>query len=186
MTSYSQEFQTSTNKNAKYGGFESEPRWEKIACTGPGRNFGAQLIPGKILRFLIHPLLFIKLLTHREMFIFFVFQPVEKSSFTITVAIEGVIHNVYVIKRPGCDEFMRKLAEHYEVWMNFFVPKNHRLCEVFLTYRTTPSVPRDERIPLIFFVSVSNRIFFALFIVRAADNLHSVFKQICRPFARHS
>ena len=110
------------------------------------------------------------------MFVFFVFQPVEKSSFTITVAIEGVIHNVYVIKRPGCDEFMRKLAEHYEVWMNFFVPKNHRLCEVFLTYRTTPSVPRDERIPLIFFVSVSNRIFFALFIVRAADNLHSVFE----------
>lgn len=43
------------------------------------------------------------------------FQPVEKSSFTITVAIEGVIHNVYVIKRPGCDEFMRKLAEHYEL-----------------------------------------------------------------------
>lgn len=43
------------------------------------------------------------------------FQPVEKSSFTITVAIEGVVHNVYVIKRPGCDEFMRKLAEHYEL-----------------------------------------------------------------------
>lgn len=39
----------------------------------------------------------------------------EKSSFTITVAIEGVVHNVYVIKRPGCDEFMRKLAEHYEL-----------------------------------------------------------------------
>lgn len=31
------------------------------------------------------------------------------------MAIEGVVHNVYVIKRPGCDEFMRKLAEHYEV-----------------------------------------------------------------------
>lgn len=71
-------------------------------------------------------------------------QPVEKSSFTISVSIEGVVHSVYVIKRPGtallsfcfsrvrnrglriilrllfiycpgCDEFMRRLAEHYEV-----------------------------------------------------------------------
>jgi RNA polymerase II subunit A small phosphatase-like protein len=31
------------------------------------------------------------------------------------VSIEGVVHNVYVIKRPGCDEFMRRMAEHYEV-----------------------------------------------------------------------
>lgn len=48
------------------------------------------------------------------------FQPVEKSSFTITVAIEGVVHNVYVIKRPGCDEFLQMLAEHYEVPTNNF------------------------------------------------------------------
>jgi TFIIF-interacting CTD phosphatase-like protein len=43
------------------------------------------------------------------------FQPVHKPSFTITVNIDGQVHNVFVIKRPGCDEFMRRLAEHYEV-----------------------------------------------------------------------
>mmetsp|Transcript_2386 Transcript_2386/g.5055 ORF Transcript_2386/g.5055 Transcript_2386/m.5055 type:complete len:320 (+) Transcript_2386:209-1168(+) len=43
------------------------------------------------------------------------FQPVDQASFTISVAIEGVVHNVYVIKRPGCDEFMERLAEHYEL-----------------------------------------------------------------------
>lgn len=43
------------------------------------------------------------------------FQPVENASFVISVVIEGIVHNVYVMKRPGCDEFMERLAEHYEV-----------------------------------------------------------------------
>lgn len=29
--------------------------------------------------------------------------------------IEGIVHCVYVIKRPGCDEFLQRLAEHYEL-----------------------------------------------------------------------
>jgi len=43
------------------------------------------------------------------------FQPVDKASFSIAVTIEGIVHTVYVIKRPGCDEFLTRLAEHYEL-----------------------------------------------------------------------
>ena len=39
----------------------------------------------------------------------------ENASFVISVVIEGIVHCVYVIKRPGCDEFLQKLAEHYEL-----------------------------------------------------------------------
>jgi TFIIF-interacting CTD phosphatase-like protein len=42
------------------------------------------------------------------------FQPVEGASFVITVVIEGIVHNVYVMKRPGVDEFLERLAPHYE------------------------------------------------------------------------
>lgn len=31
------------------------------------------------------------------------------------VEIDGIFHNVYVIKRPGVDEFMRRMGEHFEV-----------------------------------------------------------------------
>jgi carboxy-terminal domain RNA polymerase II polypeptide A small phosphatase len=31
------------------------------------------------------------------------------------VEIEGNYHNVYVIKRPGVDEFMKRVGELYEV-----------------------------------------------------------------------
>jgi RNA polymerase II subunit A small phosphatase-like protein len=31
------------------------------------------------------------------------------------VEIEGITHQVYVLKRPGCDEFMRACGELYEV-----------------------------------------------------------------------
>jgi hypothetical protein len=31
------------------------------------------------------------------------------------VNIDDMEHTVFVIKRPGCDEFMRRLAEHYEL-----------------------------------------------------------------------
>jgi hypothetical protein len=68
------------------------------------------------------------------------FQPVDNASFVISVVIEGMVHNVFVMKRPGkfffyasffyhmiddltrvlfvyegVDEFMERLAEHYEV-----------------------------------------------------------------------
>ena len=34
---------------------------------------------------------------------------------TIPVEIEGTYHNVYVIKRPGVDAFMKRVGELYEV-----------------------------------------------------------------------
>ena len=43
------------------------------------------------------------------------FQPVDCANYIIPVTIEGVVHNVFVIKRPGVDEFMRRVGEHYEV-----------------------------------------------------------------------
>lgn len=39
----------------------------------------------------------------------------HQADFTIPVDIEGSYHNVYVIKRPGVDEFMKRVGELYEV-----------------------------------------------------------------------
>jgi RNA polymerase II subunit A small phosphatase-like protein len=43
------------------------------------------------------------------------FQAVPNPDYIIPVNIDNVIHNVYVLKRPGVDEFMRRMAEVYEV-----------------------------------------------------------------------
>ncbi|RKF75867.1 putative plasma membrane phosphatase required for sodium stress response [Golovinomyces cichoracearum] len=42
-------------------------------------------------------------------------QALPQADFTIPVEIEGQFHNVYVIKRPGVDEFMKRVGELYEV-----------------------------------------------------------------------
>jgi TFIIF-interacting CTD phosphatase-like protein len=39
----------------------------------------------------------------------------HQADFTIPVEIEGQNHNVYVIKRPGVDQFMKRVGELYEV-----------------------------------------------------------------------
>ena len=38
------------------------------------------------------------------------FKPVAHSDYTLNVEIDGVVHNVFVLKRPGCDEFMEEVA----------------------------------------------------------------------------
>lgn len=43
------------------------------------------------------------------------FKMVPNADFVVPVEIEGVVHNVYVIKRPGVDEFMRLMGQLYEV-----------------------------------------------------------------------
>jgi len=43
------------------------------------------------------------------------FQPVESASFIITVVIDGTVHNVYVLKRPGVDDFLIRMAQCYEL-----------------------------------------------------------------------
>ncbi|KAM5374639.1 hypothetical protein ACJZ2D_006417 [Fusarium nematophilum] len=44
------------------------------------------------------------------------FKILHQADFTIPVEIEGNYHNVYVIKRPGVDEFMKRVGELYEVY----------------------------------------------------------------------
>lgn len=43
------------------------------------------------------------------------FEPVSQAHYVIPINIEGVVHNVFVIKRPGVDEFLKRVAEHYEI-----------------------------------------------------------------------
>ncbi|KMU85546.1 phosphoprotein phosphatase [Coccidioides immitis H538.4] len=43
------------------------------------------------------------------------FMILDKADFTIPVEIEGQYHNIYVIKRPGVDQFMKRVGELYEV-----------------------------------------------------------------------
>lgn len=43
------------------------------------------------------------------------FKILPQADFTIPVEIEGNYHNVYVIKRPGVDQFMKRVGELYEV-----------------------------------------------------------------------
>ncbi|KAI1912883.1 hypothetical protein LOZ61_003087 [Ophidiomyces ophidiicola] len=43
------------------------------------------------------------------------FKILDKADFTIPVEIEGQYHNIYVIKRPGVDQFMKRVGELYEV-----------------------------------------------------------------------
>ncbi|PKI84354.1 protein-serine/threonine phosphatase [Malassezia vespertilionis] len=43
------------------------------------------------------------------------FKMVPNADFIVPVEIDGVTHNVYVIKRPGVDEFMRLMGQIYEV-----------------------------------------------------------------------
>ncbi|KAK9320239.1 HAD-like domain-containing protein [Lipomyces orientalis] len=43
------------------------------------------------------------------------FKYLQQADFVIPVEIEGQYHNVYVIKRPGVDEFMRRVGHLYEI-----------------------------------------------------------------------
>lgn len=43
------------------------------------------------------------------------FRAVPGADFVIPVQIEDVVHFVYVVKRPGVDEFLTEMAKHYEI-----------------------------------------------------------------------
>jgi hypothetical protein len=43
------------------------------------------------------------------------FRAVPNPDYIIPVKIEDVVHQVYVCKRPGVDEFMRRVGERYEI-----------------------------------------------------------------------
>ena len=41
-------------------------------------------------------------------------QPVSNADFVVPVEIDGVVHQVYVLKRPHCDEFLKRMGEMFE------------------------------------------------------------------------
>lgn len=43
------------------------------------------------------------------------FKPVPNADFVMAIELEGEIHHVYVRKRPGVDEFLRRVGEQFEV-----------------------------------------------------------------------
>ncbi|KAJ2885242.1 hypothetical protein FB639_001817 [Coemansia asiatica] len=43
------------------------------------------------------------------------FREVEHPDYIVPVVLEGQEHNVYVVKRPGVDEFMRIMGQYYEI-----------------------------------------------------------------------
>jgi len=43
------------------------------------------------------------------------FKPVNNADFIVPVEIEEQVHQVYVLKRPGVDQFMKKMGEVYEI-----------------------------------------------------------------------
>jgi RNA polymerase II subunit A small phosphatase-like protein len=43
------------------------------------------------------------------------FKPIPNPDYVIPVQIENQVHNVYVLKRPGVDEFLRAMGEIYEI-----------------------------------------------------------------------
>lgn len=42
-------------------------------------------------------------------------QVIPNPDFIVPVEIDNQYHNVYVLKRPGVDEFMRRMGEIYEI-----------------------------------------------------------------------
>lgn len=42
------------------------------------------------------------------------FKPVENPDFIVPVEIDGIVHQVYVLKRPYVDEFLRRMGEIFE------------------------------------------------------------------------
>jgi len=44
-----------------------------------------------------------------------VLQPVRNADFIIPVDIDGIMRDVYVLKRPHVDEFLRRMGELYEI-----------------------------------------------------------------------
>lgn len=43
------------------------------------------------------------------------FKPVPHSDFILSIEMDGIVHKVFVAKRPGVDEFLEEMAKHYEL-----------------------------------------------------------------------
>jgi len=47
-------------------------------------------------------------------YLFNLFQAINNADFVVPVEIDGTVHQVYVLKRPHVDEFLRRMGELYE------------------------------------------------------------------------
>jgi hypothetical protein len=76
---------------------------------------------------------------------------VDCANYVIPVTIDNVVHNVFVIKRPGVDDFMRRVGEVYEVMS----PRSHHMS-------TSPAAASASVliIPLPFLHNVNPHLFF--------------------------
>ena len=55
----------------------------------------------------------------------------SNADFIVPVEIEGTIHQVYVLKRPHCDEFLRRMGEMFEcVLFTASLSKVRTLCSI--------------------------------------------------------
>ena len=72
--------------------------------TGSGRDVGPQQFQGT---FACVNRIVISLKSHT--------QSIQQADYVVPVEIEYHWHNVYVIKRPGVDSFLKKMGEIYEI-----------------------------------------------------------------------
>ena len=72
-------------------------------------------------------------------------QLLHQADFTIPVEIEGNYHNVYVIKRPGVDQFMKRVGELYEVVV--FTASVSKVCNTALL--SSPCRARADPAPIV-------------------------------------
>jgi RNA polymerase II subunit A small phosphatase-like protein len=42
-------------------------------------------------------------------------QATQQADMIVPVEIDGTVHNVYVLKRPGVDTFMKRMSNVYEI-----------------------------------------------------------------------
>lgn len=80
----------------------------------------------------------------------------HQADFTIPVEIEGNYHNVYVIKRPGVDQFMKRVGELYEVVV--FTASVSKVCTNIFT-ATQSTLTMYSMATLCWISSTSTRLF---------------------------
>ncbi|PWW76433.1 NIF-domain-containing protein [Tuber magnatum] len=100
-----------TQQRSSYEGYSHDPHDAALVRT-PSLDAQPWLLPPLAPRFEGKKCLVLDL---DETLVHSSFKVLHQADFTIPVDIEGSYHNVYVIKRPGVDEFMKRVGELYEV-----------------------------------------------------------------------
>ncbi len=83
------------------------------------------------------------------LFPLFFLQAVDKADFKVGVEIDSTVHQVYVLKRPHVDEFLRKMADIYECVLftaSLSKVRARVLMHCFLTFDKSLYTPRNASI----------------------------------------